>query len=442
MACASPRGLVFADLERGERATPETLFRAASISKLFTTTLVLQEVESGRIALDAPMNQYLDPRVRIRNKHGGTADDVNIRHLLTHTSGLPVSWRGLDYGPLWWKLIANNGLPPASLEDVVSGMRTIRAPGKRIVYSNGGFSLLGYLTERLNSTGFRDLVRERVLKAAWHGDLRLPARSLRSRHRHALRANAGLRRGRHPVRSIKNRTGPAGALLTSALEFARFGRMVLRGGELDGANMLAGKTFDEATHIQALNHPALDDGWGLGFSVSTYRGRRIAWHTGDLAGVATRIDVLPDDGIGAVVLTNGGDAWFVARVAERLREVLLGLDPEIVPGSPAGIPAGSEPGWLPFSARVAGRYRLLDVVPPGVVKRIMPLFARPRVSHINHGLLVVEGIGREPAFLYPDGEVGNYPVASPINNGVRAVIEEKANGTHVWASILHLYRPK
>src|SRR2546428_12344694 len=84
------------------------------------------------------MNQYLDPRVRIRNKHGWTADDVNIRHLLTHTSGLPVSWRGLDYGPLWWKLIANNGLPPASLEDVVSGMRTIRAPGKRIVYSNGG----------------------------------------------------------------------------------------------------------------------------------------------------------------------------------------------------------------------------------------------------------------------------------------------------------------
>ena len=72
----------------------------------------------------------------------------------------------------------------------------------------------------------------------------------------------------------------------------------------------------------------------------------------------------------------------------------------------------------------------------------MPLVARPRVSRINHGLLAVEGIGREPSFLYPDGEVGNYRVASPINNGVRAVIEEKANGTHVWASILHLYQPK
>jgi len=195
-------GFGFADLERGERATPETLFRAASISKLFTTTLVLQEVESGRIALDAPMNQYLDPRVRIRNKHGGTADDVNIRHLLTHTSGLPVSWRGLDYGPLWWKLIANNGLPPASLEDVVSGMRTIRAPGKRIVYSNGGFSLLGYLTERINSTRFRDLVRERVLKPLGMVTSDFPLDPCGPGIATPYGPTLGLGAGRHPVRRI------------------------------------------------------------------------------------------------------------------------------------------------------------------------------------------------------------------------------------------------
>src|SRR5437870_5349427 len=191
-------GFGFADRERGERATPETLFRAASISKLFTTTLVLQEVESGRIALDAPMNQYLDPRVRIRNKHGGTADDVNIRHLLTHTSGLPVSWRGLDYGPLWWKLIANNGLPPASLEDVVSGMRTIRAPRQthRLLQRRVLAPRLPHRADQqhpLPRSGARASAQ-----AAWHGDLRLPARSLRSRHRHALRANAGLRRGPPP----------------------------------------------------------------------------------------------------------------------------------------------------------------------------------------------------------------------------------------------------
>jgi CubicO group peptidase (beta-lactamase class C family) len=432
----------YADLERGEKVTPQTLFRAASISKLFTTTLVLQEVERGRIELEAPVNQYLEPDMRIRDKRGAPADDVTIRHLLTHTSGLPVSWRGLEYGPLWWKLVANNGRPPESLEGVVKGMRTVRGPGKRIVYANGGFSLLGYLVERLNGIPFRDLVRDRVLTPLGMVTSDFPldpyGPGIATPYGPTLGFGGA---GRHPVRSIKNRTGPAGALLTSALELARFGRMVLRGGELDGSNVLVGKTLDEATRIQTMNHSALDDGWGLGFSVATYRGRRMAWHTGGLAGVATRIDMFPDDGIGVVVLTNGGDAWFVGRVAERLRELILGLEPEALPGSPSGMPAGSELEWLAFSARVGGKYRLLDVVPPGLVKRIMPLVARPRVSHVANGLLAVEGIGREPAFLYPDGEVGHYRLASPIMYGVRAVIEEKANGTHLWASILHLFRP-
>jgi CubicO group peptidase (beta-lactamase class C family) len=436
-------GFGYADLERGERVTPNTLFRAASISKLFTTTLVFQEVEGGRIGLADPVNQHVDPPRRIHNKVGAPADDVTIRHLLTHTSGLPVSWRGLDYGPLWWKLVANNGLPPQSLDDVVAGMRTVRSPGKCIVYSNGGFSLLGYLAQRLNGAPFRDLARERVLRPLGMVNSDFPLDPFGPGIATPYGGTLGFgSAGRQPVRSIKNHTGPAGALLTSALELARFGRMVLRGGELDGVRLVSTQTVEEATRIQALNHPELDDGWGLGFGVSIYRGRRLAGHTGGLAGVATRIDLLPDDGVGVVVLTNGGDAWFVARVAERLRETLLGLESETAPGAPAGIPDGSRPDWLAFSERVQGKYRLLDVTPPGVVKRLMPLFARPRLSHVREGLLAVEGIGREPAFLYPDGELGRYRVASPMANGVRAVIEEKANGTHVWVSILHLFRPK
>src|SRR3990172_1172772 len=310
-------GFGYADLERGERVTPETLFRAASISKLFTTTLVLQEVEGGRIGLDEPVNQYLDADSRVRDRHGAPADDVTIRHLLTHTSGLPVSGRGLNYGPLWWKLVANNGRPPRSLEDVVKGMRTVRGPGKRMVYSNGGFSLLGYLAQRLNGMPFRDLARERVLRSLGMPNSDFPLNPYGPGIATPYGGTLGFgSAGRRPASSIMNRTGPAAALLTSALELARFGRMVLGGGELDGAMLLSSQTVVAATHIQAVNHPALDDGCGLGFTVSTYRGRRLVGHTGGLAGVATRIDVLPDDGVGVAVLTNGGDALFVARVAE------------------------------------------------------------------------------------------------------------------------------
>jgi hypothetical protein len=75
-------GFGYADLGRGEPVTPDTLFRAASITKLLTTTLILQEVEAGHISLSQSVNFYLDARARLRNKRGGQADDVTVQHLL------------------------------------------------------------------------------------------------------------------------------------------------------------------------------------------------------------------------------------------------------------------------------------------------------------------------------------------------------------------------
>ncbi len=434
-------GLGYADLARGERVTPDTLFRAASITKLFTTTLVLQEIEAGRIALDDPVNQYLDPYTRPLRKDGSPAGDVTIRHLLTHTSGLPVSWRGLEYGPGPFQWLVNGGAVPRTLRDLVAGMRTVRAPGKRIVYANGGFALLGYLVQRLNGRPFEELVRERVLDPLGLANSSLPVDpsgpGLATPYG-GLMSGAG----RRTAPAIKNYSGPAGALVTSAIELSRFGQMLLRGGELDGHRTLSQQLLAQAMDFHARNHPELDDGWGLGFSVAQYRGRRIAGHDGGLAGVSTRIAMLPDEGVGAVVLTNGAAHPFVYRVAERVLEVLLGLEPEAVPGSPAGIPQERAGEWAAFNARVQGRYRVMDFAPPGPMSLLFGLTARPRLSHVADGVLVLDGIGFEPATLYPDGEVGRYRIAFPMANGRRAVIEQRPNGTHLWASILHLFRPR
>jgi hypothetical protein len=70
----------------------------------------------------------------------------------------------------------------------------------------------------------------------------------------------------------------------------------------------------------------------------------------------------------------------------------------------------------------------------------MGFAARPRLSHVASGVLALEGTGFETAYLYPDGDVGHYRVALPISNGTRAVIEERADGIHTWASILHLQK--
>ncbi|MDO8616770.1 MAG: serine hydrolase domain-containing protein [Dehalococcoidia bacterium] len=432
-------GSGYADLSREERVTPDTLFRAASITKLFTTTLVLEEVEAGRLALDQPVNSYLDDATQVLDRHGAPADTVTVRHLLTHTSGLPVSWRGLEYGPAPYRLLVNGLRSMHTLQDLVSGQRTVRPPGKRIVYSNGAFELLGYLVQRLNGKPYEELLRERVLEP-----LGMTASAIRvapggpgvATPYGGLMTGAG----RKPAPALRNYSGPAGALVTSAAELSRFGQMVLRGGELDGNRVLSAETLKDATNFHAKNQPDLDEGLGLGFWATEYRGRRLAGHDGGLAGVSTRIVMSPEDGAGVVVLSNGANPLFVHRAAERILEEVLGLPPEAVPGSPRGMAPGTEGQWQAFGERVSGRYRLADVAPPGVLGELMGMMARPRVSYVADGCLAIDGVGFETAFLYPDGEVGRYRVAWPMANGARVVIEERGDGTHVWASIVHLVR--
>ena len=430
-------GFGYADLARGERVTPDTLFRAASISKLFTTTLVFQEIEAGRLTLDDWINRYLDPATQIRDA-SGVPTDVTVRHILTHTSGLPVSWKGLQYGNLLMRHAVSGVRLPRTLAEVVAGQRTVRPAGERIVYSNGGFALLGHLVATRSRRPFPDVVRERVLAPLGMTRSSFPVEVSGPGIATAYGGSIAGGAGRKPAPYVRNLSGPAGALLTSARELAQFGRMVLRGGELDGVRLLSESTLADATRLHVRNHPDLDRGWGLGFDAGVLRGRRVAGHSGGLPGVATHIALQPDDGLGVVVLTNGGDAGFVGRVYEHCFEVMHGDAPEPIPGAPSGIPASLERPWRTFTTRVTGRYKMVDLAPPGVVSLAMGLLARPRLSHVAGGVLALDGTGYEPGFAYPDGEVGRYRLAHPAMNGARLVIEERADGVHAWASILHL----
>jgi CubicO group peptidase (beta-lactamase class C family) len=278
-----------ANIERGERVTPATLFRAASISKLFTTTCSCRRSMLARRARRAASTSTSTRDAVLMRRE--SARNVTVRHLLTHTSGLPVSWKGLEYGNVLMKHATTGLRLPQSLEDVVAGMRTTRAPGERIVYSNGGFALLGHLVARLNRQPFESLVKERVLDPLGMDDSGFVIEPAMRRLATAYgRALGGA--GRKPAPYVRNTT-PAGALWA---ELARFGRMMLLGGELDGTRVFPVSLLRQAMELHVRNHPELQDGWGLGFTVSEFHGRRAAGHDGGLAGVSTRLLTLPDDG--------------------------------------------------------------------------------------------------------------------------------------------------
>jgi CubicO group peptidase (beta-lactamase class C family) len=428
-----------ADLARGEAVTLHTLFRAASISKLFTTLLVLQEIDAGRLALDEPVNTHVSGRFVLRDHAGRPADDVTVRHLLSHSGGLPVSWRGTEFGNIVMRHLLAGGRIPRTLADVVAGQRTVRPPGERVVYENGGIGLLGYLVAQTHGVAFGDLARSRLFEpmgmraSSFVEDVTgmkvaTPYGGMQAR-------TAGTKRA--PVTRYVG--APSGSLVTNALELAAFGSMVLRGGEWGGRRLAPAALLDEATRIQAKNHPDLDAGWGLGFAVSQLRGRRLAAHNGELPGVATRLALVPDEGLGVVVLANGGNIEFAESVTGRVLESALGLEPEARPGAPLGIPPGGEAAWAAFSQKVTGRYRAVDAAPPGILTLSTNLLRHPMLVRLNSEILALDGAGGR-VVLFPDGVVGRYRAAHAAGNGCRAVIEEREGRMHLWRLALHFER--
>jgi CubicO group peptidase (beta-lactamase class C family) len=428
-----------ADLARGEAVTLRTLFRAASISKLFTTLLVLQEIEAGRLALDEPVNRHLTGRFVMRDRAGKPADDVTVRHLLSHSGGLPVSWRGTEFGNIVMRHLLAGGRIPRTLADVVAGQRTVRPPGERVVYENGGIGLLGHLVAQMHGVSFGELARARLFEPL---GMRASTFAEDVTRMHVATPYGGMTArtaGNKPAPVTRYVGAPSGSLVTNALELAAFGSMVLGGGELGGSRLAPAPLLDEAMSIQAKNHPDLDAGWGLGFAVSQLRGRRLAAHNGELPGVATRLALLPDDGLGVLVLANGGNIEFAEAVAGRVLESALGLEPDARPGSPVGIPPGGEAAWATFTNNVTGRYRAVDAAPPGFLTVSTNLLRHPMLLRLPGEILALDGAGGR-VVLFPDGVVGRYRAAHAAGNGCRAVIEEREGRIHLWRLALHFER--
>ncbi len=130
----------------------ETLFRIASVTKLFTSTAVMQQVEEGRLDLDEDVNAYLDD-AEIPNTYSGRP--VTLRHLLTHTAGFEESFTGSG---------ARNAADVEALGDFVDGHMParVRPPGEVASYSNYGMSLAGHVVEEVSGVPFERYVEENV----------------------------------------------------------------------------------------------------------------------------------------------------------------------------------------------------------------------------------------------------------------------------------------
>src|SRR5690349_24479959 len=128
----------FADTKEKARVVPETMFEIGSISKSFVGLTLLQLRDEGKLDLNKPIVEYL-PWLKINSKFA----PVTTHHILSHTAGLPGA--------------------PLLLDALLGELWTAYEPGKRFLYSNTGYNILGFLIEAIDKRPFADAMRARML---------------------------------------------------------------------------------------------------------------------------------------------------------------------------------------------------------------------------------------------------------------------------------------
>jgi uncharacterized protein YbbC (DUF1343 family) len=235
-----------------EPMSADTVFDLASLTKAVATTSALMWlVEHDRVALDAPASRYL-PELR-----GGGRERITVRHLLTHTAGLPP----VD------PLSGYEGDREAAIRRIL-GTRLEAPPGTRARYSDLGFIILGALIERVSGERLDAFAREHVFAPLAMNDTRYtPPTALHDRVAPTERAE---RRGGIMVRGVVHDPrayrlgGVAGnaGLFSTADDLSRFARMLLGEGALDGARVLRSETVRAMRARQPRLERAL--GWDMG----------------------------------------------------------------------------------------------------------------------------------------------------------------------------------
>jgi CubicO group peptidase (beta-lactamase class C family) len=289
------RGYGFADVEKRTPVDPpQTLFRPASISKLFTWTAVMQQVEAGKLDLDHDINEYLDFKIE---GYGG--EPIKLRHLMTHTAGFEESLLDL--------LITDiNKLKPlgAALKDSIPAR--IYRPGTVPAYSNYGASLAGYIVSRVAGVPFEQYIEEHIFKPLKmeHSTFRQPVPAAL---REQLSNSYATASSGKPVPFELGSDSPAGALSAPAPDMARFMMAHLNGGLLPGgdeSNRILKPETTELMHSVA-NRPAPGvDAMAHGFYEQSRNGVHAIAHGGDLTAFHSELVLIPSAKVGLFVSFN------------------------------------------------------------------------------------------------------------------------------------------
>jgi CubicO group peptidase (beta-lactamase class C family) len=332
------KGYGFADIKSGRKVDPEkTLFRPGSVSKLFVWTAVMQQVEQGKIDLDADINKYLDFKIPPRD-----GKPITMRNLMTHTPGFEEWAKSLFVG-------SPERLIPLGKLLARWQPKRIYAPGVTPAYSNYGASLAGYIVERVSGEKFDDYMDRHIFA---------PLDMQNSTFRQPLPAKyvanmaTAYAQASQPPKPYELVAGePAGSSSMTAADIAHFMIAHLNGGQYNGQSLLKPETVVQMHAEQPKLIPPLD-GMALGFYHEDRNGHSIVGHGGDTSFFHSDLALLEHDNVGLFISMNSaGKGGATGKIrASLLRDFVDRYYPAprtVLPTAPTA---------KEHAAQIAGRY--------------------------------------------------------------------------------------
>jgi D-alanyl-D-alanine carboxypeptidase len=326
------KGYGFADREKKTPATPATLYRIASISKLFTTTAIMQLRDAGKLQLDDPVAKHL-AWFKVRNPYP-QAPAVTIRHLVTHTSGLPREAAGTNWSDLTFP-------SREQMMQLLAEQEAVLPAETEWKYSNLALSIAGELVAAVSGEPWPQYVENHVLKPLGMAATRvLPKAETAGLATGYGRRVPGKPRDIEPFVDIAG-VRPAGNLASSVEDLAKFISLQFRERPAGGPQVLKGSTLREMQRIQWLR-PDWRSGWGLGFSIRRVGEQVRVGHGGSLPGHRTQIEFSPPDKLGVIVLTNAADGDPLRYVDQAFTILTPAVQRATAPSKQAAQP---DPAW-------------------------------------------------------------------------------------------------
>lgn len=316
-------GLGYSDVNLEKKASTETIYAIASVTKSLTATAILQLQEQGKLHLNDPVQKYL-PWFTYKNKE--KSKEITIQHLLTHSVGV----NRLEGDAAIFTDEKNNR---NSLENSIRALRTVEMtsnPGEKGQYCNPCFNTLGLIIEKVSGVSYYNYMKTNIFKAlgmeqtAFGQDINtIDSKDIAKEYSWFF--------GFRNTKLVNDQTfgksqDPEGGIYTNSLDLAKYVSSILGNGPNPHLSQETLKLSYKG--VVPTEHKFWEYTNG-GFEVGELSNQTVLYKGGDGIGSSAAIMMLPDENLGVILMIGESNSEPKREIAMGMLQILIGQEPII-----------------------------------------------------------------------------------------------------------------